>query len=553
MNYSNLTNLNCNAGIYIRLSQEDRGKSYEADSESVANQRDELTNFVKKNGFTLVNEYVDDGYSGTTFNRPSFENLLKDIKDKKIDIVIVKDLSRLGRDHVMTGYYMETFFPENKVRFISILENYDSMKKQASNDSSTFIIACNDYYSKQNSVKIRSVLDAKRKDGKFIGSTPCYGYMRDPEDKGHLVPDPNVCDYVTMMFEWRANDIGISEIATKLNEINAPTPSSYKNLPYSSRLKDSKTWAISSVKKILQNEMYTGTMVQHTQTKVSYKSEKKVTLDESLWIKVEGTHEPLVDREIFRIVNQKRRNNERTTKLRSNRPIRLLEGFLYCKECDNRLGVSYRKHKDYWSVNCNKYARDPIRNKCTPHFFPYEYLEMQILNELKNLLSKLFSYINVNDLNSEIINRHELNHSSLEDIKIKCQKEHDKISKTISTIYQDRIDGAITIEQYKLLVKPYEEKIKDINNNIENIEIEIIKKKQSTNKIPDYTNNIKKLLNVNEPKKELLKTLVEKIIIDDVRNITIKFKYELLEEHTFKYIECSKPRNPYGRKGKVII
>lgn len=191
-----LAGVDFNVGIYIRLSQEDKDKKYESDSESVINQKELLRNFVKNNDFNLVKEYVDDGYSGTDFERPGFQKMLEDINNKKINCVIVKDLSRLGRDHVMTGYYIETFFPENNIRFISILESYDSFKNQASNDSSTFIIACNDYYSKQNSVKIRNVLNEKRKNGKFVGSSPCFGYMRDPEDKGHLIPNPETAPIV---------------------------------------------------------------------------------------------------------------------------------------------------------------------------------------------------------------------------------------------------------------------------------------------------------------------------------------------------------------------
>ena len=267
---SYLTNLDYNAGIYIRLSQEDKDKKYESDSESVVNQRQILKDYVKNNGYNLVDEYIDDGYSGTDFDRPGFERMIKDIQTKKINLVIVKDLSRLGRDHVKTGYYIETFFPENKVRFISIMENYDSIKNQASNDSSTFIIACNDYYSKQNSLKIRNVLDEKRRNGKFIGSAPCYGYMRNPEDKGHLIPDPETANIVKQIFEWRRNDIGVSEIATRLTNLGVKTPAGYKNIKYSSRLKEKKEWTIHSVIKILSNRMYVGDMVQHTQTKVNH-------------------------------------------------------------------------------------------------------------------------------------------------------------------------------------------------------------------------------------------------------------------------------------------
>ena len=196
MNNTYLNGLDFKVGIYIRLSQEDKDKKYESDSESVINQKELLRNYVKSNNFNLVKEYVDDGFSGTDFARPGFQKMLEDINDKKINCVIVKDLSRLGRDHVMTGYYIETFFPENNIRFISILESFDSFKNQASNDSSTFIIACNDYYSKQNSIKIRNVLNEKRKNGKFVGSLPCYGYMRDPEDKGHLIPNPETAPIV---------------------------------------------------------------------------------------------------------------------------------------------------------------------------------------------------------------------------------------------------------------------------------------------------------------------------------------------------------------------
>ena len=205
MNNTYLNGLDFNVGIYIRLSQEDKDKKYESDSESVINQKEILRNYVKSNNFNLVKEYVDDGFSGTDFERPGFQRMLEDINNKKINCVIVKDLSRLGRDHVMTGYYIETFFPEKNIRFISILESFDSFKNQASNDSSTFIIACNDYYSKQNSIKIRNVLNEKRKNGKFVGSLPCYGYMRDPEDKGHLIPNPETAPIVKKIFKLLNN------------------------------------------------------------------------------------------------------------------------------------------------------------------------------------------------------------------------------------------------------------------------------------------------------------------------------------------------------------
>ena len=550
MNYSYLSNLDYNAGIYIRLSQEDKDKKYESDSESVTNQKDILRTYCKNNGFNLVGEYVDDGYSGTNFDRPGFTKMIKDIKDKKINLVIVKDLSRLGRDHVMTGYYIETYFPENKVRFISIVENYDSMKNQASNDSSTFIIACNDYYSKQNSLKIRNVLDSKRKDGKFIGSKPCYGYMRDPNDKGHLIPDPEVSKYVKLIFEWRSNNIGISEIATRLTNIGAPTPAAYKNLPTSSRVIEKNKWTIHAVHNILQNRMYTGDMVQHTQTNISYKSKKKVTLDESLWIIVEDTHEPLVDKNTFMLINKKTKNKNRSYSKRK-RPERLLERLLFCHECGNRLGVLYRKKQDYWCINCNKYARDPARKLCTSHFFAYDYFEELVLKEIKKLLSNLFHDLDIKELNEEVIKRTKNNSDDYKKRKEDIIKEQSKLLETIQIIYKDRLEGNITPDQYKLLSKPYEAKLKDLNTQLEDINIEIEKRKHSTDKLPNYINKIKMLLNLNNPNKDLLFTLIERIEADKDRNIIIKFRYDILDTHTFKY-EDNRVHNPYGRKGKEL-
>ena len=545
-----LTGVDFNVGIYIRLSQEDKDKKYESDSESVINQKELLRNFVKNNNFNLVKEYVDDGYSGTDFERPGFQKMLEDINNKKINCVIVKDLSRLGRDHVMTGYYIETFFPENNIRFISILESYDSFKNQASNDSSTFIFACNDYYSKQNSVKIRNVLNEKRKNGKFVGSLPCFGYMRDPEDKGHLIPNPETALIVKNIFKWRADGIGPTEIANRLNKEKVPTPSGYKKTNYSSRLIDRDNWNISTVKKILCNRIYTGDLVQHTQTKVNYKSKKKITLDEKLWIIVENTHEALVDKDTFNYVNTLRKRNTRNYDIKTNREKRLLEGKLFCKECQNRLTVLYRKKLDYWSINCNRYSRDPVRGRCYSHFYPYNYLEEQILEQINKSVSKLIQELDVNELNNEVVKNIYKETTDIDKVIKELQIEKDKITNRLATLYNDRCDGVISVDTYKVLASESENKLKQINESIENEQVKKYKIKNKSSVLPDYTKKIKKLLDLNKPKKELIDTLIDRIVIDKDRNITIKYKYDIVPEITFKYENRNLARNPYGRKGK---
>lgn len=461
------------AGIYIRLSEADEGKAYESDSESVLNQRNMLMNFVKTQVFIFVGEYVDDGYSGTDFDRPGFASMIEDIKNKVINLVIVKDLSRLGRDHIMTGYYVETFFPENGIRFISMQEGYDNAVNQASNDSSTFIFACNDYYSKQNSVKIRNVLNDKRRNGKFIGSAPSYGYLRDPEDKGHLIPDPEYAPIVKKIFDMAYEGICLSEITTYLNDNNIKTPNSLKRKNPNSKGKYNEIWTISSVKKILKNQMYVGDMVQSTQTKVSYKSKKKKSLPKSNWDVVSNTHEALVDRYIFESVQN---NVKRTIKSNiTNRDKRLFENLLYCKDCGNYLTVSYRKNHNYWTVNCNRYSRGSRRRMCQPHFSPYDKLEVALLEVIKNTCKQYIDSLNITELSKEAINSKKKDNHINNQINELIKREKEYVSK-LDMLYQDKFKGVISEETFTRITKDTENSLNKIRYGIE--KLRNIKKKK---------------------------------------------------------------------------
>lgn len=542
-------------GIYIRLSQEDKDKKYESESESIINQKAVINDYIEReflnkfNNYVVVDTYIDDGFTGTNFERPGFQRLLNDINKKKINMVVVKDLSRLGRDHVETGFYAEKFFPENRIRFISILERYDSFLNQEEDVSTTFIIASNDFQSKQTSIKIRNILNNKRQNGLFVGSSPCFGYMRDPENKGHLIPNPETAPIVKKIFKMAEQGIGVSDITTALNDEGCVTPSGYKQTNYSKRLVFRDDWNISSVKKILSNRMYTGDMVQHTQTKVSYKSKKKVTLDESLWTIVEDTHEPLVSKETFALIQSRKKSNNRIRPV-TKRPIRLFDGLLYCKECGNRLTIAYRKNHDYWSVNCNRYSRDPRRERCSSHFFPYNYLEEQLKKQIDLTLSKYLKQFDAKDLNNEIIKREKVvvdDGSS----KIKCLEDRKKqIVQTMNSLYEDKMNGIVSSTAYMEMVKPHETELTKVNTEIESIKDSVQEQKKNLSLIPDYTEQIKKLLDLKKPKRELLLSLIDRIEIDENRLITIKFKYGIIPDAEFQYEETTAPRNPYGKKGK---
>lgn len=535
-------------GMYMRLSQEDMDKKFESDSESVLNQRTIITNYIETNGFVLVKEYVDDGYSGTNFDRPKFKELLDDISKGIINCVITKDLSRLGRDHIMTGYYTENYFNEKNVRYIAIYDNIDTFRSYGtSNDFMAMRSVMNDSYSKDNSIKIRGSLSSMRKEGKFVGSSPCYGYMRDPNDKNHLIPDPNTAPVVKKIFELFKNDVGVSDICSYLNDNNILTPSAYKNIKNSSRLKNNDSWTISSIRKILKNEMYVGDMVQGKQTKISYKSKKKITKDSKDWDIVRNTHEPLVDRLLFESLQSR---NVKSRSIKHDRERRLFEELLVCKECGNKLGVLYRKNKDYWTVNCNRYSRDPRRHFCTPHFFPYNYLEEQLLDHIRESLNDYMKMLDIDYLNESLINsKNNYSYNRVDALKEKKTKLQNQLIK----MYEDKLEGILSAEMYITLSNKIEPEISKLDKEIENlsknqIDIEEIKKV-----VPDYKDRIKTLLDLNNPTRELIFTVIDKIVIDNDSNIEIYFKYGIVEPVYFKYIKPDKPRNPYGRKGKKIV
>lgn len=511
------------AGIYIRLSEADENKSYESESESVTNQRNILMKYVKDNEFIFIDEYVDDGYSGTNFDRPGFHKMIKDIEEKRINLVIVKDLSRLGRDHVETGLYVDKYFLEHQVRFISIQEGYDNAKNQASNDAATFIIAFNDYYSGNNSKKIRGVLGDKKKDGKFIGSKPSYGYIRDPEDKGHLLPDPEYAPVVRKIFEMAASGVRVTDIATYLNDNNIKTPSAAKRINSDSKAKYNPEWTISSVKKIIKNRMYTGDMVQSTQAKLSYKSKKRINLPEEMWDIVPNTHEALVDKATFERVQN---SSKRTSKGKNDRDKRLFENLIFCKECGNTLTVSYRKNHKYWTVNCNKYSRDPKRRSCEPHFIPYEKLEKALLESIIKTCKKYVEKIDVKDLTEYISFKKNNNKNQENKIELLNKKIKECISK-IDMLYEDKFKGNVSEETYRRLSKETESILEQSQIELKKIE-NSIKEEPIKNNLKEYESKIRKLINIEKPTRELLQAIISRIEIDKERNIEIFYKFNLL-------------------------
>ena len=282
-------------GIYIRLSKEDINKNNE--SESVINQRSLINRYVCENNLCVLKEYVDDGFSGTNFDRPAFQAMITDIESGIINMIITKDLSRLGRDYIKCGYYIEEYFPMKKVRYISILDNIDTSINSTNNDIAPFKALFNDMQSKDTSKKIKSILNELKRKGCFIGNSACYGYLKDPNNKHKLIIDSNCSGVVRKIFDLALEGYSYKDIANYLNKHNIQTPSDYKkNI-------NIHKWGTTSIYQILHNYMYTGNMTQNTQSKLNYKSKKRITLDKSLWIIVPNTHEAIISEEEYYKLN----------------------------------------------------------------------------------------------------------------------------------------------------------------------------------------------------------------------------------------------------------
>lgn len=354
-----MNNSNINVGVYIRLSEADKNKMFYDESESVQNQRMLIMDYIKENNMNFIKEYVDDGYSGLNFNRPGFIDMMNDIEDKKIDTIIVKDLSRFGRDHIMTGYYVENYFPSINIRFISVGDGLDSFNLKNSNDSFTFIIACNDYYSRHYSLKIRDMLRQKQRQGKYTGSNPPYGYMRDPKDRGHLIPNPETAPIVKKIFEMALNEYSNQAIVDYLNKNNILSP----GYMFNPKQFKNKKWSTKSIECILSNSKYTGDLIQHTSERINYKIKKKVKLPKSDWIITKNTHEALVSKEDFEYLKKY------PSSYRSKKKSCLLDNLLYCSICGEDLYINPNTNSCYCR-NCHKM------------FFNYEKLEKGIFSIL---------------------------------------------------------------------------------------------------------------------------------------------------------------------------
>jgi len=345
--------------IYCRLSREDveRGQS-----ESIKNQKNSLTKYAQEKNWSIVDTYIDDGYSGTNFERPEFQRMIEDIKKGLINCVITKDYSRLGREHIQTSHYTEIFFPQHRVRYIAVNDGIDTRKED---DLLSIRAVFNDMYARDISKKIRYTLRNKQKEGAFIGAFAPYGYKKDPGDNNKLLIDPLTAPIIQEIFQLYLAGHGKSRIATILNQRGIPSPASTKS-NYRNSQRRNFLWNPLTIKRILENEVYLGHTLQHKKEKVSYKVTKQINLPKESWIKVENTHLPIIETGIFNEV-QKIIEERKSKGYFIGKNPGLFSGLVKCGLCDSNY-VYYRDKKYGRVLICGAYKRYYSRG-CQKKFY----------------------------------------------------------------------------------------------------------------------------------------------------------------------------------------
>ena len=525
MAFNLMNNIDYKVGIYIRLSKEDEEKEKYSESESIQNQRLLLMQYIKENKLNFVSEYVDDGVSGTSFDRPGFNKMIEDIENEKINMVITKDLSRLGRDYVQTGLYTETYFPEHNVRYIAILDNIDTGLDSANNDIAPFKSILNEMYAKDTSKKINSVLQSKRQQGEYLGTAP-YGYKKDSDNKYHLIIDEEAAEVVRTIFRKFLEGMGTMQIADYLSEQKIPIPSDYNKRNRGNKTITYGLWAQSTVRFILSNEIYTGTVVQGKRKKVSFKSKKFVDVPEENWIRKEDMHEAIISKDEFKRVS---RLLEETKGSRVVQNDYLFKGLLKCFDCKGYIGIRSPDKNGNIYGRCQRYGRYGKFDICSPHNFNYQVFEENMLQVLKEVCRQ---YSDKKRL-EEIAKNSKSKQDKEMDLKNKLKTyntEIEKQNRKLELLYEDRLSEIITVESYIENANKIKSEIIDLQNRIKEINNELNGEESKNNKNERLDKLVDEFLNMESPTKEIIREFIERIEIHSDKQVDIYFNFKPLQD-----------------------
>lgn len=497
--------------LYCRLSRDD---DLQGESNSIVNQKAILKKYADDHGFPNTAYFVDDGYSGTNFNRPDWQRLVGLIDEGRIGIIIVKDMSRLGRDYLQVGMYTEMVFPNNDIRFIAINNGVDSAN-QVDNDMTPFINIFNEFYAKDTSKKVKAVFRAKGNSGKPLTVNPPYGYLKDPENKNHWIVDDEAAEVVKEIFRLCVSGYGPSQIASELErrQIEIPVVHAKKNgltLPAQSDGFSPYAWGDTTISRLLTRQEYLGHTVNFRTRKKSFKCKKTVRNDPADWVIFENTHEPIIDQETFDIVQRIRDGRRRITPM-GEMPI--LSGMLFCADCGAKL---YQVRHRGWTHEqeifvCASYRKH--KGICTPHQIHNVQVEEILLRELK----RITAYARAHEAEFiELVTKQ--NEKELSRLMRDCSKElaqaKDRIKKLdgiMQRLYEDNIDGKISDERFARMSETYEAEQKQLEARAAELESAIAAAKEERLNVDSFLGMVRRYTDITELTAEIIRSFVEKI------------------------------------------
>lgn len=503
--------------VYCRLSQEDENRG---DSDSIVNQKAMLTKYANDNGFENVQVFVDDGYSGTNFNRPGFQELLELMEQGKVATLITKDLSRLGRNYIEVGQYTEILFPRWDIRYIAVNDNFDSDMPDG-NELAPFKNLFNEWYARDTSKKIRAVFKAKAERGERLGTTTPYGYIRDKEHGGRLTIDPETAPVVKQIFQMCASGMGPTKIAKELARLRIPKPSVVRYerdgvVGTNTDINDVYSWNSRSVSNMLSNEIYLGHTINCRTTRVSYKDKHKKDVPIEQQLRFENTHEPIIDQETWDIVQRVRSGKRRITAIGE---ISKYSGLLYCADCSSKLYFIHGRtiKPEAFGFICSRYRKHMGEELCTPHSVRESVLDKIILEEIRRIT--YFARTKTEEFARQISRKTiDQSHRAIKAKQTELEKllrRDNDLNTIFKRIYEDNILGKLSDEQFRLLSDGYISEQRMVKEKIGVLQEEIETLKTESSGIDRFIETAKKYTDLQKLTSEILRTFIDKIVIHE--------------------------------------
>lgn len=513
---------------YVRLSREDGDKG---ESNSVKGQKELIRDYLRRTpDLKECGMKVDDGYTGSNFDRPAFQEMIADIKAGKVNCIVVKDLSRFGRDHLEAGEYIEKIFPFLGVRFIAINDHYDSLHRNPESDELIvpFKNLVNEAYCRDISIKTRSHLDIKRKHGDFIGAFTAYGYKKDPEDHNRLLIDEEAAGVVRDIFRWKLDGVSAQDIADKLNAAGIPTPMDYKaaqGVRYKTkfRKKADSGWCAKTILRILKNPIYIGTLEQGKVTTPTYRVKRQVNRPQSEWAVVENNHEAIIDRMDFQTAQQVLALDTRTCV--GGASVEYFSGLLYCGECG---AAMVRKtvpsgNKKYVYYICSAHKQD--KTCCSAHRLRDITLNEIVLDSLKQHIRNV---IDLSDL-LQMTDTAQLRQASMQRLQKRLDRKRQEIDRAqtlLQSLYENLADGIIDRDDYKDLKAKYTRRRKEAEEQADGIREEMSQELAGSSENRAWMEQFRKYQNITELDRHAVVTLIERIMLYKEHRVEIVYRWE---------------------------